>query len=96
LGPKLRGKIRIYCGDMDSHYLNNAVYLTEEFLENTEDPPYDGLVEYGERCSHCWYGDHDKPSALDRFVIVQRMAKEMAEHITETAPKEGDTSSWRY
>jgi hypothetical protein len=96
LGQKLRGKIRIYCGDMDSHYLNNAVYLTEEFLENTEDPPYDGRVEYGERCSHCWYGDHDKPSALDRFVIVQRMVKEMADHITETAPNEGDTSSWRY
>ena len=25
---------------MDSHYLNNAVYLMEEFLENTEDPHY--------------------------------------------------------
>jgi hypothetical protein len=24
LGPKLEGKIRIYCGDMDNYYLNNA------------------------------------------------------------------------
>ncbi len=38
LGPKLEGKIHIYCGDMDNYYLNNAVYLTEDFLENTANP----------------------------------------------------------
>ena len=32
LGPKLAGKIHIYCGDMDNYYLNNAVYLMEDFL----------------------------------------------------------------
>ena len=37
LGPKLQGKIHIYCGDMDNYYLNNAVYLMEEFLENTRE-----------------------------------------------------------
>ncbi|MEM6380408.1 MAG: hypothetical protein AAF705_19620, partial [Bacteroidota bacterium] len=26
LGPKLKNKIHIYCGDMDNYYLNNAVY----------------------------------------------------------------------
>ncbi|UCD45687.1 MAG: hypothetical protein JSV27_04165 [Candidatus Bathyarchaeota archaeon] len=96
LGPKLEGKIRIYCGDMDSHYLTNAVYLMEEFLENTEDPHYGGVVEYGRRYSHCFYGDHTKPSAMDRFVLVQRHSREMAEHITRTAPEGADTSSWRY
>jgi len=35
LGPKLKGKIHIYCGDMDNYYLNNAVYLMEEFLESS-------------------------------------------------------------
>ncbi|MEM8963221.1 MAG: hypothetical protein AAGD38_17180, partial [Acidobacteriota bacterium] len=35
LGPKLAGKLHIYCGDMDNYYLNNAVYLAEEFLEGT-------------------------------------------------------------
>jgi len=25
IGPKLKGKIHIYCGDMDNYYLNNAV-----------------------------------------------------------------------
>ena len=35
IGPKLKGKIHVYCGDMDNYYLNNAVYLMEEFLEGT-------------------------------------------------------------
>ena len=36
LGPKLRGKLHIYVGDMDNYYLNNAVYLVEDFLEERE------------------------------------------------------------
>ncbi|MBN1683815.1 hypothetical protein JW865_09735, partial [Candidatus Bathyarchaeota archaeon] len=75
LGPKLVGKLRIYCGDMDSHYLNNAVYLMEKFLKNTKNPHYDGLVYYGDRFSHCWYGNFYLPSALDRFELVQRFSK---------------------
>ncbi len=35
LGKKLEGKLHIYVGDMDNYYLNNAVYLAEEFLEST-------------------------------------------------------------
>ena len=34
LGPKLRGKLRIYVGDMDNYYLNNAVYGVEKFLRS--------------------------------------------------------------
>ena len=30
LGPKLRGKIHVYVGDMDNYYLNLAVYMLEE------------------------------------------------------------------
>jgi len=48
LGPKLKGKINIYCGDMDGSYLNNAVYLMEDFLESTRNPYYDGVVDYGD------------------------------------------------
>ena len=44
IGKKLQGKIHIYCGDMDNYYLNNAVYLVEEFLKSTKDPHYDGEV----------------------------------------------------
>ena len=36
LGKKLEGKLNIYVGDMDNYYLNNAVYLAEEFLQIDE------------------------------------------------------------
>ena len=54
LGPKLEGKIHLYCGDMDNYYLNNAVYLAESFLESTTNPYYNGEVDYGDRAEHCW------------------------------------------
>src|SRR5260221_36010 len=38
LGKKLEGKIHIYVGDMDNYYLNNAVYLVEDFLKDAKDP----------------------------------------------------------
>ena len=43
LGAKLRGRIHIYCGDMDNFYLNDAVYLTEEMLKALDNPTYDGV-----------------------------------------------------
>ena len=64
LGPKLQGKVHIYCGDMDTFYLNNAVYLMEDFLKNTKDPHYEGEVDYGDRAEHCWNGDHTRPIAI--------------------------------
>ncbi|HRJ16508.1 MAG TPA: alpha/beta hydrolase-fold protein, partial [Saprospiraceae bacterium] len=51
-GADWRGKIHLYCGDMDNYYLNNAVYLTEEILEKVSNPPYDGEVDYGDRAEH--------------------------------------------
>ncbi len=35
IGPKLKGKINVYCGDMDNFYLNLAVYLFEDFMKTT-------------------------------------------------------------
>ena len=67
LGPKLAGKIHIYCGDMDNYYLNNAVYLIEEFLESTTDPYYAGEVDYGDRAEHCWNGDHENGNGISRL-----------------------------
>ncbi len=54
LGPLLEGKLHIYTGDMDTHYLNNAVVLLERFLEKTKDPYYGGIIEYGDGKPHCW------------------------------------------
>ncbi len=47
---------------MDNFYLNNAVYLIEEFLESTKNPYYGGEVDYGDRAEHCWNGDHTRPN----------------------------------
>ncbi len=96
LGPKLEGKIHIYCGDMDNYYLNNAVYLMEEFLEGTQDPYYDGEVDYGDRAEHCWNGDHTRPNAISRLRYHQMFIPRIAERILKTAPAGADLKSWIY
>jgi hypothetical protein len=85
LGPKVRGKIHIYVGDMDTWYLNNAVYLMEAFLKKAANPPADAVVEYGDRAEHCWSG-HDQ----------QYWFRSLEKRILETAPKGADLTSWRY
>ncbi len=96
LGPKLVGKLHIYAGDMDNYYLNNAVYLTEEFLESTTDPYYAGLVDYGDRAEHCWNGDHDNPNAISRLRYNTMYVPRILERMRETAPPGADLTSWRY
>jgi hypothetical protein len=95
LGPKLRGKLRLYVGDMDNYYLNNAVYLTEEFLR-TASPPADAVVDYGDRAEHCWNGDHTRPNAYSRLRYPQMVLPWAVERMLMTAPKGADVRSWRY
>jgi hypothetical protein len=95
LGPKLRGKLHIYVGDMDNYYLNNAVYLVEQFLK-TANPPYEGVVDYGDRAEHCWNGDHEQPNAISRLRYHQMFAPKIVERILKTAPAGADLESWRY
>jgi hypothetical protein len=96
LGPKLEGKIRIYCGDMDNYYLNNAVYLMEAFLESTKDPYYGGEVDYGDRAEHCWNGDHENPNHVSRLRYNRMYLPKILERIEKTAPAGADLTSWRY
>jgi len=96
LGPKLVGKLHINIGDMDSFYLNNAVYLLEAFLESTCDPYYAGDVRYGDRFEHCWSGDPDSPNEIARLTVNQRLIPRMMVHMLNTAPEGADVSSWRY
>jgi hypothetical protein len=86
LGPKLQGKIHIYCGDMDNYYLNNAVYLVEEFLAATTDPPYGGEVRYGDRAEHCWNGDPTRTNALSRLRYNEMYVPKIMERLKATAP----------
>jgi len=96
LGGKLVGKLHVYTGDMDNWYLNNSVYVLEEFLESTRSPYYCGHIEYGDRYEHCWSGDHYAPLEIQRLTIYQRFFPQFAEHILRTAPEGGDVRSWRY
>ena len=96
LGPRLEGKINIYVGDMDNFYLNNAVYLIEEFLESTKNPYYGGEVDYGDRAEHCWNGDHTRPNATSRLRYHQMFIPRAVERILKTAPPGADLKSWKY
>jgi hypothetical protein len=46
LGPKLKGQIHVFTGDMDTFYLNLAVYRLEEFLSRAR-PAADAEFVYG-------------------------------------------------
>lgn len=96
LGPKLEGKLHIYAGDMDNYYLNNAVYLAEEFLESTINPYYGGVVEYGDRAEHCWNGDHENGNGISRLRYNTMYLPRILERIEESAPEGADLTSWRY
>ncbi len=88
LGPKLVGKLHIYCGRMDDYHLNNAVGLLQKFLELTRKPgygpDYQGTVSFQEEAGHCW-----GPSTREVLELVEK-------HIHKYAPAGADKSSWRY
>ena len=95
LQPKLKGKLRIYTGDMDNYYLNNAVYLVEDFLKGAN-PPAEAVVDYGDRDEHCWNGDHTRANAYSRLRYPQMVFPWALERMLQTAPAGADTRSWRY
>jgi len=100
LGPKLQGKIHLYVGSDDTYFLNNAVYLMEDFLKTTGTPghgvPYDGEVQYGPRAEHCWNGDPTLPNAYSRLHYNTMYLPKIMERIEKTAPAGADVTSWRY
>ncbi len=96
IGKDLEGKINIYVGDMDNYYLNNAVYLVEDFLKKAKNPAYGGEVLYGDRAEHCWNGDPKQPNAISRMRYHQMYAHKIVERLLKTAPPGGDVTSWRY
>lgn len=96
LGPKLRGKLHIYCGTLDNYYLNNAVKLMEEFLNNVTNPRAEAEVRYGVDCEHCWNGDPVLPNHLSRLRYNTMYVPIIMEHIRKSAPTNADLTSWRY
>jgi hypothetical protein len=85
IGPKLAGKLHLYCGDMDNFYLNLAVYKLEDALNRVSNPRYGGSFEYGRPMKgHGW-----TPLNQAQLLTV------MANHITLNAPAGAD-KSWKY
>lgn len=96
LGPKVRGKLHIYVGEADNYFLNDAVYLVEEFLKSATDPPADAEVDYEPRAEHCWNGDHTRPNAISRLRYAQMFIPRIMAQIRKNHPAGVDTLSWRY
>jgi len=96
LGPELAGKIHIYVGSDDTYFLNDAVYLMEDFLKSAKNPPSDGEVTYGPRAEHCWNGDPTLPNAYSRLHYNTMYLPKILDRIQKTAPAGADLTSWRY
>ena len=94
IGNDLKGKINIYCGDMDNYYLNNAVVLTENFLENTTNPYYSGEVDYGNGAEHCWNGDQKNPNHISRLRYNTMYLDKIKNRLKKTAPKNHNLKNW--
>lgn len=70
LAAKLRGKLRIWVGDADEYFLNNAVYLLDDYLKKAK-PSYDAKIRYGRREGHDWRGISEK----DMMAEMARVTK---------------------
>lgn len=96
LGDKLKGKIHIYVGDMDSYYLNNAVYTAEDMLKQLQNPACNCEVAYGDRAEHCWNGDPTQPNYISRLRYHSMYIKKWTQEVGKRSPKNADLKSWRY
>ena len=54
LAPKLDGKLHLASGEADQYFLNNAVYLLDEFLHEAK-PKIEYKITYGPRQPHGWF-----------------------------------------
>ena len=94
VGLELHGKLHIAVGDMDTYYLEEAVYLLQEFLDTTRHPPAGATFEYGRRKPHCWIGE--SPNRPGEVLSYVEFIQVVADHMIETAPTGADTRSWWY
>ena len=79
---------------MDNYYLNNAVKLTEDFLENTKSPYYNGVVDYGNGAEHCWNGDQENPNYISRLRYNTMYLPMIKERLKQTAPLNNSLKNW--
>jgi Enterochelin esterase and related enzymes len=86
IGPQLVGKIHVDVGDMDSFYLNLAVYDLQSFLDSATSPRALAVFRYGRpEKGHGW-----------QHATSANIVREMGEFITAHAPPAEDSKVWRY
>jgi hypothetical protein len=51
--------VRVYVGDADEYFLNNAVERLKAFFDRAK-PAYEGKVEFARRRGHGWRGLTDR------------------------------------
>lgn len=83
LAGKLDGKLHIATGDADTYYLDNAVYLVEDFLRSAS-PRIEHEIQYGRRKPHCWMGY--SPSGSGEDMTYREFVQVLADHWRENAP----------
>lgn len=79
---------------MDNYYLNEAVYLVQEFLDSATNPPSDATFQYGFRGRHSWIGH--SPVEPERQITCGEFIDVVSDFITENAPAGSDTRTWKY
>jgi hypothetical protein len=89
LAPKLDGKLHVYVGEMDSYYLNNAVYLMQAMINRHDDPKITASFTFGPRQPHCFDGTYGKQSEEQLYM------PQMLQRLRATAPAGADMS-WDY
>jgi hypothetical protein len=71
LAPRLAGKLRIWIGEADNYFLNNAVHLFEASLGRLA-PPFDGRIHYGPGRGHCWSGLSESEIMREMMMAIEK------------------------
>jgi hypothetical protein len=76
IGPQLAGKMHVYVGDMDNHYLNLGVYLMELEASKLTGPKANFVFDYGRPMKpHGWqpFTNAQLVELMDKFREERRV-----------------------
>ena len=86
IGPDLVGKLHFIVGDMDSYYLNLAVYKAEDLLTTIKDPDPKATFRYGRPMKgHGWHP-----------MTWAALLQEMAADVRNNTPPGVSNAEWNY
>jgi hypothetical protein len=86
IGPDVTNKLFFFVGDMDSYFLNLAVYKVEDFLKAAKNPAFKGTFSYGRPMKgHGWH-------PMTWAALLQQMAQQ----VRKNTPRGQSYASWNY